>query len=55
MVHIGRAIGPLIGAGQGSGGVALMEAATRHAFMLQAFGQGPQQGLATVPVIQRRL
>ncbi|MNK74606.1 hypothetical protein D3C87_941250 [compost metagenome] len=55
VVHIGRAVGPLIGAGQGGGGVALVEAAARHGFVLQALGQGPQQGLAALPVIQRRL
>uniref|UniRef100_A0A0N4YZX5 Secreted protein n=1 Tax=Parastrongyloides trichosuri TaxID=131310 RepID=A0A0N4YZX5_PARTI len=55
VVHIGRAVSPLIGAGQGGGGLVLAEAAARHGFVLQALGQGPQQGLAAVPVIQRRL
>src|SRR5690606_389990 len=45
----------LIGARQGGGGLVLAEAAARHGFMLQAFGQGAQQRLAPLPVVQRRL
>ncbi|MNI41295.1 hypothetical protein D3C73_955450 [compost metagenome] len=55
VVHIGRAVRPLVGAGQGGGGLMLAEAAARHGFVLQAFGQGAQLGLAALPVVQRRL
>ena len=37
------------------GGVALVEAAARDPFMLEAFGQGAELGLAMLPVVERRL
>ncbi len=55
VVHIGRAVGPLIGARQRAGGVVLVETFARHGAMLEALGQTAQQGLGGGPVVERRL
>ena len=55
MVHIGRAIGPLIGPGQGAFCVMLMKANPGDGAMLQALRQAAQEGLAPIPVIEGSL
>ncbi len=55
MVHIGAAIGPLIGAGQGRGGVAFVKAGVRHGIVGQRQRHPFQHGGSAIPIIQHRL
>ena len=55
MVHIGRAVGPLIGAGERGRGIALMKAHHRNGFVRQIGCQVAQRRFKSVPVIERRL
>src|SRR3546814_2714414 len=55
MVHIGAAVGPLIGARQRRGRVALMKPLARDRRVVEIVGQGgkPRRGFG--PVVERRL
>ena len=55
MVHIGRAVEPLIGARQGRGAIMLVEAEGRHRAVLQALGEIGQARREALPVVERRL
>ena len=55
MVQIGRAIRPLIGARQGSRGIAFMKAHHRDRLMCQIGGEVAQGGFARRPIIKRSL
>ena len=55
MVHIGRAVRPLVGAGEGRGAVLFAEGLANSCSGLQRGGELAQQGLAPGPVVQGRL
>ena len=55
MVHIGRAVRPLIGPGQGRGAIVLMEAEGGHAAMFELLRQGLQLRSEPLPIVQSRL
>ena len=55
VVHIGRAVGPLIGSGQRRGAIVLAKWLATGAPGLHLLGQGPQHGLAALPIVERGL
>jgi hypothetical protein len=55
MIHIGRAIRPLIGAGQWGHGFTLMEAHHRNGFMRKVSRQVAQGRFDSVPLVEREL
>ena len=55
MVHIGRAIGPLVCARKRCGGIAFMKTHHRNRLMRQVGSKVAQRRFQPVPVIQRRL
>ena len=55
MVHIGRSVRPLIGAGQRRGGLALVEPLERDRLVRDIGGEQPQLRLDPRPIVQRGL
>ena len=55
MVHIGRAVGPLVSARQGRRRLALVEALARDGLMLEIRREVAQQRLVPLPIVERGL
>ncbi len=55
VIHIGRAVRPLIGARQRRGGVMFVEARTRDRFMVQVGRQIGERGCVCLPIVERGL